>query len=164
VVESWFFKLSAFILWTIVCIGYGANGGSVPFIPTPQPIPDNRPHPQPKPIPVPTPTPAPVPKGIEGELHITLVYDPADYSLGLASIRASNTIGPALKKLDAVWRTFESSDPQLTQAHLMQPAQTAGYPCLIIQDKAGKIVKAVKAPTTEAEVLTLIKSLREGKP
>lgn len=119
-------------------------GGGIP----PGPIP-----PPPPPIPPPGPTPA------TGILHVTAVFDTDSMTPDAAKVRSSVTIGPALKGLNAVWRAYESQSPDLDRLNLRPTVTATGPPCLIVQDKDGKLVRAVKI-VNESDIISLVKGLR----
>jgi hypothetical protein len=122
--------------------------------PTPTPVPV--PPPTPPPVP-PIPTPAPV---VTGPIHVTLVTDPAADSQANAPLRTALAINAAFPALDAYWH-HRTTDAGLNQFGLTTTVATVGKPCLIVQDKSGKLlVPASKAPDTEADVIALVKSLR----
>ncbi len=128
--------------------------------PKPDPIPDPKPDPNPPPAPNPPPGPTPT-----GPLFVNYIVDAANIDAAQAAVRRSNTIRPGLKALSASWLAYESDAAELTRRNLLtwatatRPDSPPGFPCAIIQDEAGKVVKRLNKPL-EADILKAVKDLR----
>lgn len=148
----------------------------IPFPPTPiplpkPPVPVPSPSPAPGPIPTPTPDPEPAPSPpvppdpgpapVAGTLHASYVVAP-DASPADAAVRTHPNLRTALASLDATWRTYRSDEADVASLNFGPTISATGLPCLIVQDRAGKVVAAVKGPTAR-QVIEAILRLR-GQP
>ena len=118
------------------------------------------PNPPPAPGPVPTPTPGPTPPITLGTLHVSLVVDLDNMTADIASLREGLKARQALKPLDAVYRTYAVTNPEVDRLHLASVAKKVGLPCLIFQDASGKILTSEKAPSDEAGLIARVKTYR----
>lgn len=136
-------------------------GGS----PTPTPTPTPTPGPSPNPGPTPTPTPEPPPPApvVAGRLHFTYIVDPNVFTAASAAIRNSKAIESALEAGDASWRTYNADEEDVKRLRLDQHFPNAGVlPCLIVQDRDGKVLASLAAPD-EAKILAELKKWRGTK-
>ncbi len=132
-----------------------------PAPPTPAPVP--------VPVPVPTPTPPPTPEPAKpppttGTLNVSLVVDLGAMTPQIASVREGTKARDAFKSLDAVYRTYPSSSPDLSRLNLAAMVARTGTPCLIVQDASGVVLATEKAPADMKDSLIVrIKSFRGVK-
>lgn len=54
------------------------------------------------------------------------------------------------------WHWRDAASPDVERLRLKEPALKCGLPCVIFQEESGKITRAAKLPTTEAELVKLI--------
>ena len=114
----------------------------------------------PAPGPTPTPVPVPTPPVTTGTLHVSLVVDLDNMTTDVATLREGVKARLALKPLDAVYRTYAVTSPELDRLHLTNLAKTIGLPCLIFQDAGGKILASEKAPSDESGLIARVKNYR----
>jgi hypothetical protein len=122
----------------------------------------------PTPTPVPTPTPAPTPEPVKpsptaGTLNVSLVVDLEAMTPQIAAVREGTRARDAFKALDAIYRTYPSSSPDLSRLNLAAMVARTGMPCLIVQDASGVVLATEKAPADEDSLIGRIKSFRGVK-
>ena len=125
--------------------------------PAPPAPPDPAP-PDPKP-----PTPGPSPSPVAGKLHVSLVLDLDAITPEVAVVREGVTIRQAFQAMDAVYRTYAATSPEAARLNLVAIAQREGFPCLIVQDAAGKVLAAEKATADESGIVARVRTLRGGQ-
>jgi hypothetical protein len=129
--------------------------------------PEPTPTPTPKPDPTPPP-PAPTPfNPITGPLHVTFIYDTATPDLSMATIHASSTIQESLDVFGGKWHVLTTQSKGLVDFNLKRYVDTIGAPCIVLQKEDGTVLEKqsfkVKTGTTEADLIQLIKNIKDGK-
>ncbi len=118
--------------------------------------------PPPKPTP---PGPGPVSPPVSSELFVSVIVDPALATMAEQQLALSPTLRNAVKAGGGTYNAFASTDPILQPASQQNPKglgliawykNTGSASVLILQNKDGKVLKSIKLPLTEAEVLKVI--------
>jgi hypothetical protein len=125
--------------------------GSPPKPPPPGPGPD--------PNPDPTPGPDPPPAPLAGTLHLSYAVAADAVTPEQAAIRTSPRIRAAAAELDCVWHTYQSNEEDLERLRLRVDFEDLGYPALLVQDAAGRVVAELRQPS-EADIIALLRRLR----
>jgi hypothetical protein len=111
--------------------------------------PGKKPRPPPKPDPV---KPLPV-----GKLHVTLVLDYATLAPPAATLANSPSLHKSLADAGHALHVLAATAPEVAARRLDRFVKEAGGPAVVVvQDEKGKVLRAVRLPGTEAELLALI--------
>lgn len=127
-------------------------GGEVP---PPVPVP-------PTPTPTPDPEPTPPAPTVEGRLYLTYVVDNNNLTQEQASIKTAAEIIAASSQMDFRFDSYGETEPEVQARNLTKTVSDTGVPCLVVQDKTGKIVSTRKDPNA-ADIVNEVKRLRGAK-
>lgn len=105
----------------------------------------------------------PVLAPITGTLYCIYITDRTTFSQPIAALRDSLTINGLLTPYGAIWYAPDISSDDIKRANLTELAKSIGFPTLIVQTASGEVLYKDKAPTSEAEIQRIVKSVREGK-
>jgi hypothetical protein len=142
----------------IVSVILDVDNGTPPVPPAP-PIPPN----PPPPIPPPAPPVPPAPTA--GPLWVVAVIDNANRTAAMTAVLADTALEKRLNDAGHRWKVYDPNAAGTPIDATWKPfiTEAGGVPCLIILDKTGRRLKAVKFPADSASVDKLVADALGGK-
>lgn len=119
-------------------------------------------NPSPNPNPTPTPDPNPKPNPGSVPVHVTFLVDLNQTTPELAAILNSQTLRQWMKENNLLFRYYDYSSATVKQLKLDTIInKVGGNAVMVVQDKAGVVLQAIKIPASEQEIENSINSLRQ---